>query len=52
MSQASMSTMVAELYEKFDATRRKLEARDADDADLRELEAIDKQLRNRNKDSV
>ncbi|SAL57444.1 hypothetical protein AWB74_02680 [Caballeronia arvi] len=52
MSQTSMSTMVAELYEKFDVTRRKLEARDADDADLRELEAIDKQLRKRKQDSV
>ena len=52
MSQASMGTMVAELYEKFDAARRKLEARQADDADLSEIEAIDKQLRNRHKGAV
>jgi hypothetical protein len=49
MSQASMSTIVAELYEKFDTTRRAAEAREADAADLRELEVIEKQLSDRAK---
>jgi hypothetical protein len=44
MSQASMSTIIAERYELFDATRRTTEATEADAADLRELEAIEQEL--------
>ncbi|SAK39321.1 hypothetical protein AWB80_00056 [Caballeronia pedi] len=49
MSQASMSTIIAELYEKFDASRRAAEAKDADEADLREIEDVERQLGNRAK---
>jgi hypothetical protein len=44
MSQASVSTIIAERYERFDSDRRKAEAQHADESDLRELEAIEKAL--------
>jgi hypothetical protein len=44
MSHDAMSTLVHERYEQFDAARRKQEAIEADAADLRELERLDREL--------
>ncbi|SAL12069.1 hypothetical protein AWB70_00319 [Caballeronia cordobensis] len=49
MSQASMSTIVSGIYEKFDLARRKAEAESADEADLRELDELERQLSDRAK---
>jgi hypothetical protein len=47
MSNEAMTTIAHERYEQFDATRRKAEALEADRADLRELELVEKQLGSR-----
>jgi hypothetical protein len=39
-----MTTLVHERYEQFDANRRHQEAIEADAADLRELEQLDREL--------
>lgn len=44
MSHQAMTTIVHERYEQFDAARCKAEALEADRADLRELEQVEKQL--------
>ncbi|KVG26715.1 virulence RhuM family protein [Burkholderia ubonensis] len=47
MSREAMTTIVHERYEQFDAARQKAEALEADDADLRQLEQVEKQISSR-----
>jgi hypothetical protein len=47
MSQESMNKLAAERYEHFDTLRRKIEAREADEVELEQLEQIERQLSQR-----
>jgi len=49
MSHQAMTAIVHERYEQFDAARREEEALEADRADLRELEQVEKQISSRRK---
>lgn len=52
MSHESMSAIVHERYEQFDAARRARETTEADSADLRELEQVEEQLSRRKSDNA
>lgn len=49
MSHQAMTTIVHERYEQFDAERRKAEALEADRAEMRELEQVEKRISSRRK---
>ncbi|WP_233827644.1 virulence RhuM family protein [Paraburkholderia sp. ZP32-5] len=49
MSHQAMTTIAHERYETFDAARRKDEALEADRAEMRELEQVEKQISSRRK---
>ncbi|MFL9868424.1 virulence RhuM family protein [Paraburkholderia fungorum] len=49
MSHQAMTTIAHERYEAFDAARRRAEALEADQAEMRELEQVEKQISGRRK---